>query len=69
MFNFRNNQNEQESLVNDLIHHFLLPEIAKEESRKRILAEQKIKLKTIHDTIFSHLEELQSKQGKKNNSK
>ncbi|KAL1517717.1 hypothetical protein ABEB36_001448 [Hypothenemus hampei] len=46
----------QDELIADLVHHFVLPEVEKQNVRERIVTQQKRRLKTIHDTIYGNLE-------------
>lgn len=42
-------------MIADLVHHFLLPEVQKESVRKTIKAQQKEKLKYVHESIYHKL--------------
>lgn len=48
----------QEELVADLVHHFVLPEVEKKIVRERLTAQQKQKLKIVHENIYHKLENL-----------
>ncbi|KAJ8919870.1 hypothetical protein NQ315_006399 [Exocentrus adspersus] len=49
---------EHDELVADLVHHFMLPEVQKILVRNKMRAQQKQKLRTVHDTIYSEFENL-----------
>ncbi|XP_050299666.1 cilia- and flagella-associated protein 91-like isoform X2 [Anthonomus grandis grandis] len=57
----------EDELIADLVHHFVLPEVEKQEIRQKILARQKQKLKTIHENVYRKLETV-PKFGKKRSS-
>ncbi|CAH2016773.1 unnamed protein product [Acanthoscelides obtectus] len=50
---------EQDELIADMVHHFVLPDVQKKIVRQRIAAKQKQKLKTVHDTIYTRFETFQ----------
>jgi hypothetical protein len=41
-----------------LVHHFFLPEVEKQLIRKKIQKRQKEKLRTVHDAVYSEIEEV-----------
>lgn len=49
---------DQEELVADLVHNFLLPEVEKEMVREKIKARQKKYLIAAHDEIYNKMESL-----------
>ncbi|KAF7282772.1 hypothetical protein GWI33_001921 [Rhynchophorus ferrugineus] len=51
-------QNEQEEIISNLIHHFVLPEVEKQIIRKKIIERQKHTLKMVHETVYSDIENL-----------
>ena len=55
---FRNDITEQENLVAELVHQFVLPEVEKKISRNRIIKQQQNMLKSIHAELFDTLESL-----------
>ncbi|XP_063920812.1 cilia- and flagella-associated protein 91-like [Zophobas morio] len=53
---------EEEETVADLVHHFVLPEVEKQLIRQKIQKKQREKLKTIHDFVYSEIEDVQIKK-------
>ncbi|KAF5297367.1 hypothetical protein FQR65_LT01297 [Abscondita terminalis] len=49
---------DQQELVSDMVHNFLLPEVEKQMLREKIKKKQKVILKTVHDTIYDNYEQL-----------
>nr|CAH7724051.1 unnamed protein product [Callosobruchus chinensis] len=47
---------EEDELIADMVHHFVLPDVQKKIARERIVARQRQKLKTIHDAIYNRFE-------------
>ncbi|EFA13217.2 Protein MAATS1-like Protein [Tribolium castaneum] len=50
--------NDEEEIVADLVHHFVLPEVQKQIIRKKIQRKQREKLRTVHDTVYSEIEDV-----------
>lgn len=58
-FNDRSlNATEQEEMVADLVHNFLLPEIEKHEARRRLQLRQKKYIKAAYEVIYNQIDEL-----------
>lgn len=53
---------EQEEIIADLIHNFVLPEVEKRLIRERIKKKQAKYLKTVHDTLYNDIEQLPKPQ-------
>ncbi|KAJ8955946.1 hypothetical protein NQ314_006795 [Rhamnusium bicolor] len=49
---------EQDEIIADLVHHFVLPEVQKILIREKINSQQKQNLKMVHETIYSKFEKL-----------
>ncbi|KAI4469662.1 hypothetical protein MML48_1g18958 [Holotrichia oblita] len=49
---------EQEELIAELVHHFVLPEVEKAIIRQRIKKRQQIGLKSIHNELYNSIEKL-----------
>lgn len=49
---------EQEELIAELVHHFVLPEVEKALVRQRIKRRQEIGLKRIHNELYETMESL-----------
>lgn len=54
----KSNVLEQEELIADLMHHFVLPEVEKEIVRQRIKKRQEFELKNVHNELFGDMETL-----------
>ncbi|XP_018568756.1 cilia- and flagella-associated protein 91-like [Anoplophora glabripennis] len=49
---------QQDEIIADMVHHFVVPEVQKNLIRNRIRQQQRENLKTIHNTIYSKFEDL-----------
>lgn len=54
----KDNVLEQEELIAELVHHFVLPEVEKAIVRQRIKKRQEVGLKSIHNELYETIEGL-----------
>ncbi|XP_044258673.1 cilia- and flagella-associated protein 91-like isoform X2 [Tribolium madens] len=50
--------NDEEEIVADLVHHFVVPEVQKQIIRQKIQRKQREKLRAVHDSVYSEIEEV-----------